>query len=102
MIISYKKSHSVLGPGGRDPVKFKFTAQAGERYRVIVKQTGIIGWEYHCKIEEVSSGRTVVEIKDCDRDEIRRPPMSDIYDAFGGKQSYRDRKCFHRYYSVPK
>lgn len=97
VIVSYKKSYSVLGPGGRDPVKFEFTAQAGERYRVIVKQTGIIGWEYLCKIEEASSGRTIVEIEDCDRDEIRRPAMNDIYDAFGGKQKYLNRKCYYRY-----
>ena len=96
VIVSYKKSYSVLGPGGRDPVKFRLTAQAGERYRVIVKQTGIIGWKYLCKIEEASSGRTIVEIEDCDRDEIRRPAMNDVYDAFGGKQKYRDRKCYHR------
>ena len=97
VIISYLKAYSVLGPGGRDAVKLTFDAKAGETYRVIVKTSGIIGWKYNCKIEEATTGRTVMEIKDCDRDEIRRPAINAVFDAYGGRQKYIDRQCYPHY-----
>ena len=97
VIVSYLKSYSVLGPGGRDAAKLTFVAKAGETYRVIVKTTGIIGWKYNCKIEEASTGRTIDEIKDCDRDDVRRPAINAVFDAYGGRQRYLDRKCYPYY-----
>ena len=97
VIISYLKAYSPLGPGGRDAVKLTFNAKAGETYRVIVKTSGFIGWKYNCKIEEATTGRTVMEIKDCDRDEIRRPAINAVFDAYGGRQKYIDRQCYPHY-----
>jgi len=94
VIFSYVKAYSVLGPGGRDAVELTFGARAGETYRAIVKTTGIIGWHYNCRIEEVSTGQIVDEIEDCDRDEIRRPAIQAVFDAYGGRQEYIDAQCY--------
>jgi hypothetical protein len=94
LIFSYLKSYSVLGPGGRDAVKMTFVAKPGERYRAIVKTTGVIGWKYNCRIEDVSTEQIVAEIDDCDRDEIRGPAIQAVFDAYGGRQEYIDAKCY--------
>ena len=94
LIFSYLKSYSVLGPGGRDPVKLTFTARPGETYRAIVETTGIIGWRYNCRIEEAGTGHIVDEIDACDRDEIRRPAMQEVFDAYGGRDAYIEAECY--------
>jgi hypothetical protein len=94
VIFSYMKSYSVLGPGGRDAVKMTFEAKPGETYRAIVSTTGVIGWSYNCKLVEVSTGRTVAEIDDCDRDEIRGPAIQAVFDSYGGRQKYIDADCY--------
>jgi len=94
VIFSYLKSHSVLGPGGRDAVKMTFEAKPGKTYQAIVKTTGIIGWSYNCKLVESSTGRTVDEIDDCDRDEIRGPAIQAVFDSYGGRQEYIDADCY--------
>lgn len=95
VILSYVKAYSVLGPGGRDAVALTFAAKPGEVYRAIVKTTGMIGWHYNCRIEEESTGKTVDEIEDCDRDEIRRPAIQAVFEAYGGRQEYIDAECYH-------
>lgn len=96
VIFSYIKSYSVLGPGGMDPVKLTFIAKQGKTYRAIVKTTGIIGWNYNCRIEEESTGQIVAEIEGCDRDEIRWPAMQEVFDAYGGRQKYIESRCYSK------
>ena len=93
VIFTYLKSYSVLGPGGRDPVKLKFEVKSGETYRAIVKVAAFT-WSYTCSIEEVSTGRKLAQIENCDHNDIRWPAMNEVFDVYGGKQQYVDTQCY--------
>jgi hypothetical protein len=84
---SYMKSLYLLHPRGRDPVALNFSAEAGKSYRVIVEKHPLKSL-YNCRIEEATSGEILDAIDDCDRDEVRRPAMQEILDAFGGREAY--------------
>ena len=87
----YMKSLYLLHPRGRDPVAFKFNAESGKTYRAIVEKRTLKSF-YNCRLVEAGSDKTVYEVDDCDRDEVRRPAMKEILDAFGGRDAYLEYK----------
>lgn len=83
----YMKSLYLLHPRGRDPVSLTFNAEAGKTYLVIVEKHPLKSL-YNCRVEEAASGKILHQIDDCDRDEVRRPALKEILEAFGGREAY--------------
>jgi len=83
----YLKSLYLLHPRGRDPVALSFNAESGKTYSTIVTKHPLKSL-YNCRIVDTSSGKIIVEIKDCDDDSVRYPALNEILEVFGGRDEY--------------